>query len=502
MNAHTYLQVAVAGISTFVVFFSFSFVHAQSTCLKYPSNSIPPAGYGASWDVFSAGKELLVKSNCPTSGTSLDITVGKGDAAQYIWGNSYYYNPSVTPPWTVMSLEGTKDANGWVTSGAGTKTITTPFTSTTANPFYFVGYVCTYNSSIWKCGCANASCTSKHWQLQGYTGNGGGTTGIAPGRGIRGATSKILLVPQNYCCTGPIASLAGTASVMTKYIYVPPSENAVEIGSQLVFSHSTAGIEAGAQKAVNFIFTKSDGWQNKVAIMDFETLQSVNVPSEFLPYDPTKQDDWVVWYRPNLPSNLRMAAVRFNSLMYSSMHQKLEALGHTEVEFGGWGWPAKMLWGDTYPKMQSRTNLAISETLDTVIRPNLSFGVPYMYFDFTPSMAAAMQAGTLTRDDVIDWMVNIAKVARASYPPEYKILPWLWPRCFGTCPFDTVTVPPGWMRELAERLLDEAHVDGFTVWRSSKDDDFGSSGSALFSARWQEVVDVIHERGGFRTVAW
>lgn len=168
-------------------FFSFSTANAQ-TCLTYPSNSTPPSGYGASWDVTTPGKELLVKSNCPTSGNSIDITIGKGNTSQYIWSKTYLYNTAVTPArWDMHTLTGTIDANGWVTSGSGTKTITTPFTPTATNPLFFVGYVCTFHDSRWKCGCRDATCTNKFWQLQAYKGNGGGTTGGTSG-GSTGGT--------------------------------------------------------------------------------------------------------------------------------------------------------------------------------------------------------------------------------------------------------------------------------------------------------------------------
>ena len=181
-------------LSLFLLASSPSIAHAQTSCLLFPSGSTPPSGYGASWDVTTPGKELLIRSNCPTRGNALDITVGKGNTAQFIWSKIYAYNAAVTPPrWDPYILAGTIDANGWVTSGSGTKTITMPFNPTAANPLYFVGYVCAYHSSAWKCGCANSACTTRHWQLQGNEGIGGGTTsgstgggtGIAPsGEGI------------------------------------------------------------------------------------------------------------------------------------------------------------------------------------------------------------------------------------------------------------------------------------------------------------------------------
>ena len=167
----------------------FGFVSAQTgatACLKFPSTSAPPTGYAVSWDVFDFAKPLLVKTNCPNSGTSLTMTVGKGDATQYVWGTPHIYTGTA---WRAQTLSGTDGGSGWLT-GSGTKNITTPFAPTTANPMYFVGYVCANISSTWKCGCENQTCPTSKWQLQAYSGltspggidpgaggNGGGTGG-------------------------------------------------------------------------------------------------------------------------------------------------------------------------------------------------------------------------------------------------------------------------------------------------------------------------------------
>lgn len=151
--------------------------HAQTACLSYPSNSAPPSGYGASWDVFSASKELLVKSTCPSSGSSITITVGKGDVSQYVWGEAYVYSGG----WVKHILSGSK-TNGWI-AGSGSKTVTAPSAASASNPFYFVGYTCSNQGDSWKCGCADQSCAIPSWQLQAYTGSGGGSTTGGSGGG-------------------------------------------------------------------------------------------------------------------------------------------------------------------------------------------------------------------------------------------------------------------------------------------------------------------------------
>lgn len=138
---------------------------ATSSCLKYPSNAMAPNGYGASWDVFSPAKELLIQSSCPPSGTSITVTVGKGDTAQYIWHEAYSYQGG----WVRHVLSGTQ-TSGWI-AGSGTASLTAPANTSATNPFYFVGYVCTNRGAEgWKCGCDTVACTTGKWQVQGYTG--------------------------------------------------------------------------------------------------------------------------------------------------------------------------------------------------------------------------------------------------------------------------------------------------------------------------------------------
>lgn len=115
------------------------------------------------------------------------MTVGKGDTDQYTWNEAYIYQSG----WVKKILNGTK-TGGWI-AGSGTVNITAPSGTTPANPFYFVGYVCTNRGAAgWKCGCQNTACTAPSWQLQGYTGTGGGggTTGGTGGTGGTGLVGK------------------------------------------------------------------------------------------------------------------------------------------------------------------------------------------------------------------------------------------------------------------------------------------------------------------------
>lgn len=193
------LRITLYIVSVLFVSMLSSFAYAQTSCLVYPSNSIAPSGYGVSWDVFDPAKALLVKSDCPTSGDEIMITVGRGVATQYIWSTTYLYRAT---GWVAHTLSGTDAGSGWL-AGTGTKSVTAA-AATATNPLYFVGYVCTNVGSGWKCGCANASCTTRHWQLQAYKGNGGGTTGgttSATGGTTGGGTSGFVSVAKSKCLT-------------------------------------------------------------------------------------------------------------------------------------------------------------------------------------------------------------------------------------------------------------------------------------------------------------
>lgn len=155
----------VLSVSVLLGTFASFAASAQTACLGYPANSTPPSGFGASWDVFSAGKELLVKSTCPTSGNAITVTIGKGDVAQYVWHQSYTYESG----WVPKTLSGTQ-TGGWI-AGSGSYTTIAPSGTSTSSPLYFVGYACTNRGAAgWKCGCENATCATGKWQLQAYLG--------------------------------------------------------------------------------------------------------------------------------------------------------------------------------------------------------------------------------------------------------------------------------------------------------------------------------------------
>ena len=37
-----------------------------------------------------------------------------------------------------------------------------------ANPSHVLGYICTWQTSQWKCGCRDSACTQSYWQIQSF----------------------------------------------------------------------------------------------------------------------------------------------------------------------------------------------------------------------------------------------------------------------------------------------------------------------------------------------
>ena len=141
-------------------------VSSAASCNAFPSGSTPPQGYGAAWNVLSSAKELLVSSDC--SANSVTVSVGSGNANQYIYKIRYYYSNS-SKEWIETPLEGTfvSGSTDWL-QGSGSVTGSLPAYS----PFYWVGYVCQWTGNPaqggagWKCGCRDQACTENFWQLQ------------------------------------------------------------------------------------------------------------------------------------------------------------------------------------------------------------------------------------------------------------------------------------------------------------------------------------------------
>lgn len=143
----------------FSFFLSVHFLYAQTNCTLYNSSTAVPYGFGASYDLFSSAKNLLMNVVC--SGNFASFTAGDGSQNTLIYKKGYTYNGIA---WNEVLLTGTEapDAPSYI---IGTAKGTFPILSGTN---YAITYICQNVNNAWKCGCSDSSCSAGHWNLQAY----------------------------------------------------------------------------------------------------------------------------------------------------------------------------------------------------------------------------------------------------------------------------------------------------------------------------------------------
>lgn len=154
-----------------IIFLSFIsgaafFANAQiPTCHLYDSTKPVSQGFGASYDLLSAGKKLLIKVSCfiSVNGTHTSVEVGNMNQLQYIYKYGYEFKNN---QWNQITFSGQHQIGDWVIGEAATSLQRTPQELQNIN--YVVAYVCTKVGNEWKCGCADSACTQNFWQLQAF----------------------------------------------------------------------------------------------------------------------------------------------------------------------------------------------------------------------------------------------------------------------------------------------------------------------------------------------
>jgi hypothetical protein len=130
-------------------------VHALTCENTLTSSTAIPTGYGASYNLFTTTKELLVKASC--SGTTATVTLGSPTTytytSAYSWSGTAWQKHSLTCQGRVVS-------SSWC-AGEATASLTL-----TQNPTALLGYTCSWINSSWKCGCRDTTCTTSQWQMQ------------------------------------------------------------------------------------------------------------------------------------------------------------------------------------------------------------------------------------------------------------------------------------------------------------------------------------------------
>ena len=182
------------------------FTANATVCHQYTSSSVPPAGYGAVYDVFDAAKRLLLQVDCGTSGATFNV--GYGNPSQIIYEEGWKYTGTT---WQKIIFSGVaKFESGGVTYPwyVGSATANIPSSLVQSGDNYVVAYVCTDQAGAWKCGCRDSACASNRWQLQvfqvgGGTDGGGGSFPTNP----RGDCNAPGAFDRSHCYSTPVCFL-------------------------------------------------------------------------------------------------------------------------------------------------------------------------------------------------------------------------------------------------------------------------------------------------------
>jgi len=153
-------------LSNLTVLLSFAFLFSLSVsaapCSQFSGAVAVPDNFGASYNVLSAQKELLVKTDC--SATSVSAEVGNSQSTQYIYKYGYIWRNG---KWEQITFSPSGQAyDVWL---VGKAMFSQPLSAEElAKDNYILAYICAWTGSTWKCGCRDALCSKNFWQLQKF----------------------------------------------------------------------------------------------------------------------------------------------------------------------------------------------------------------------------------------------------------------------------------------------------------------------------------------------
>jgi hypothetical protein len=205
ITLHNALGLLVLLVAVFIVGAYTLFVptatHAQAKpCGVYSVAYNVPAGYGATFNVDSLTRGLLLQSMCDTAGFSATIGSSATSPTNFaVYKTGYRWDGSKWAAITMAPNGGT--ASGSYVMGNAKSSATLAYTDENT---YWVSFACVLNSGKWKCGCRDVFCQSSFWNLQvAYNspppvvpgGDGGGTAG-------GGADIPFSCEKENYTVSG------------------------------------------------------------------------------------------------------------------------------------------------------------------------------------------------------------------------------------------------------------------------------------------------------------
>lgn len=131
-------------------------------CSQLSKSTSIPSGYGTPYNFFTPQKELLLRVVCETSGEV--FYVGSGGTNQYMYKDAYEWRNG----WQKVTLSGSTPSGDWFIGSASVSLPPLPLGMPASSGGYVAAYVCQNVSDQWKCGCRDASCTQKYWQVQSF----------------------------------------------------------------------------------------------------------------------------------------------------------------------------------------------------------------------------------------------------------------------------------------------------------------------------------------------
>lgn len=339
------------------------------------------------------------------------------------------------------------------------------------------------------------------------------TTPAGPSPMRRIPSGKHVIAGLESPLSGPTASLAAISHLVYQGVYFNDARkqwaryaDGTEVSGRV--DHSDAGCQAHARYWVQFLIDRkiTRPYVKNFMWWDWEGngTNHINVPASCINagWSPSHtQAAYIATYDIDAISTFRAEAVRWQAECAKYCYQFAAERGLTNFEIGSYNIPSK----PGYPGTASYTTQK-NETKTQLFDPYLSFGGGPMYFS-----GSSGSSGYRSKADYIYYAVNMVNGIRAAYGTDHRIMPVVWPRFFGQStgsqndpnaypgnaafgiPGGTYMVPAGWMRDYVNALLD-AGANGIFIWRSSGDDDYYPT---TFSQRWQEVVDLVNQRGTF-----
>ena len=142
-------------------------------CHQIQTIAAVPTGFGSPFNVTASTNDLLLKASC--NGAAATIDVGIGNNLHYVYNKGYVWTGAT---WAQFTLTGQAVTADWMLARGNADVQYLP--QLAGQPHYFVGYMCAWSGTSWKCGCRDAACTQSFWQLQSFspisTGGGGSTS--------------------------------------------------------------------------------------------------------------------------------------------------------------------------------------------------------------------------------------------------------------------------------------------------------------------------------------